>query len=590
MGQEFGKLCIPNGLYLKQGTAMGYTSNMPSYPGLQRLPSGRYRLRRVVPQPLQRFFDGKKNKTYSLTHDPKESIKLAKLKSIDFDAEVDRAWARLRKAEGITEKRALSSADIDRLVLTVKHSSLSVDEDARLRGDSKRLELGRKAIDALYSDFAEAIATGNYRQVQPTIDSVLEGSGYTDVDREDISYLKARQAIANAVKEAWDDIEERERGRVIPTPAEPSISHTLISDTPMLSAAGIDFVAEHQKKWADKTRDDHEAKLRLFIEVVGDRPINEIGRQDGLRFREVIAKLPANWIKKRQLRGLNVVEASDKADQLALTPMSDTNITKHVNRIGQLFSWAVYERDHWGVKTNPLSRLQIKVSVMVNEQRDPFSLEQLQSIFNSPIYTGCKSPRGWRQTGDLIPRYSGRFWLPVLGLYTGGRANELAQLCVDDFIEEGGVVGLDISDKRSDQRLKNPGSRRFIPLHPNLMRMGFVAHVDNMRAAGQGRVFPDIELAPNGYYSTYVTRWFNDSFLPSIDAKTDKTSFHSFRHCYEDALKDAEVYGEWIDCLQGHKVPGMRGRYGSAGSAKRLYEAVCKVKYEGLDLSSLFVV
>ena len=58
---------------------MGYTSDMPRYPGLQRLPSGRYRLRRVVPQQLQRFFDGKKNKTYSLTHDPKESLKLAKL-------------------------------------------------------------------------------------------------------------------------------------------------------------------------------------------------------------------------------------------------------------------------------------------------------------------------------------------------------------------------------------------------------------------------------------------------------------------------------------------------------------------------------
>jgi integrase len=568
---------------------MGYTSDMPSYPGLQRLPSGRYRLRRVVPQQLQRFFDGKKNKTYSLTHDPKESLKLAKLKSIDFDAEVDRAWARLREAEGITEKRNLSSADIDRLVLTVKHSSLSADEDARLRGDRDRLQSGRNAIDALYTDFAKAVATGDYREIQPTIDTVLEDGGYADVDREDVSYLKARQAIANAVTDAWDDIEERERGRIVPTPAEPSISHTLISDTPLLSVAGVDFVAEHRKKWADKTRDDHEAKLRLFIEVVGDQPINEVGRQDGLRFREVIAKLPANWMKKPQLRGLNVVEASDKAEQLTLMPMSDTNITKHVNRIGQLFNWAVYERNHWGVKANPLSRLQIKVSVMVNEQRDPFSIEQLQSIFNAPTYTGCKSIRGWRQTGDLVPRNSGRFWLPILGLYTGGRANELAQIYVDDVIEEGGVVGLDISDKRSDQRLKNPGSRRFIPLHPHLIRMGFVEHVDNMRTTGQDRVFPDIELAPNGYYSTYVTRWFNDSFLRSINAKTDKTSFHSFRHCYENALKDAEVYGEWIDCLQGHKVPGMRGRYGNAGSAKRLHEAVCKISYEGLDLSHLMI-
>ena len=165
----------------------------------------------------------------------------------------------------------------------------------------------------------------------------------------------------------------------------------------------------------------------------------------------------------------------------------------------------------------------------------------------------------------------------------------MAQLYIENVIEEQGIVGLDIKKGRPDQRVKNPKTTpRFVPLHPDLQRMGFVQHVEEMRRQGHERVFPDLKRGSDGYYSSNLSRWFNEHLLPSVGAKTSKTSFHSFRHNYEDALKDAEVYGEWIDRLQGHKVPGMRGRYGSAGSAKRLYEQVCKVRYEGLDLSHLY--
>jgi hypothetical protein len=83
---------------------------MKCFPELQRLPSGRYRLRRVVPEQLQLFFDGKKNKTYSLGTDKREVIKLAKLKSVEFDMEVDQARAELKAHdEAKTDKTSFHS-------------------------------------------------------------------------------------------------------------------------------------------------------------------------------------------------------------------------------------------------------------------------------------------------------------------------------------------------------------------------------------------------------------------------------------------------------------------------------------------------
>ena len=59
-----------------------------------------------------------------------------------------------------------------------------------------------------------------------------------------------------------------------------------------------------------------------------------------------------------------------------------------------------------------------------------------------------------------------------------------------------------------------------------------------------------------------------------------EATFHSLRHDFRDALREAEVEGALADYLMGHAQEGMGAQYGSSRpSVARLSRAVSGVRY-----------
>ena len=77
-------------------------------------------------------------------------------------------------------------------------------------------------------------------------------------------------------------------------------------------------------------------------------------------------------------------------------------------------------------------------------------------------------------------------------------------------------------------------------------------------------------------------------YLVKVGAKAPKTSFHSFRHSFTDALRRAGATGEVMDGLCGWTRGNMRERYGSGPWLLTLADVMQKVEY-ALDLSHLYV-
>ena len=67
----------------------------------------------------------------------------------------------------------------------------------------------------------------------------------------------------------------------------------------------------------------------------------------------------------------------------------------------------------------------------------------------------------------------------------------------------------------------------------------------------------------------------------------DRRVFHSFRHSFRGALREARVSQDVADRLMGHADSSMGGRYGRGFSVDVFAEAVNKISY-GLDLSHLY--
>lgn len=78
-------------------------------------------------------------------------------------------------------------------------------------------------------------------------------------------------------------------------------------------------------------------------------------------------------------------------------------------------------------RVNPFSGLRLKEKVRADQKRDTFSKEDLEKLF-------CLSP----EYGQDTLEHAHHFWIPLIGLYTGARLEEICQLLKTDVINRNG--------------------------------------------------------------------------------------------------------------------------------------------------------
>ncbi|MBF0168818.1 MAG: site-specific integrase [Alphaproteobacteria bacterium] len=336
---------------------------------------------------------------------------------------------------------------------------------------------------------------------------------------------------------------------------------------------------------SQKSQAKEKASLHLLIEILGkDRPITSVTADDLIRVQKTVARLPANFSKL--YKGLSPTQMAEKAVKEGRATLKPETQTSYLARFKRLFDFA--ERANY-IERNPARIIELpKDVVRAEDKRHPFTIEQLGRLFSSPLYTGCvDDERGAHRPGKAITR-RGRFWVPLIALWTGLRLNECCQLTVADVIQAKGVWGILVQDDETQgQRIKTQSARRFVPIHPELERLGFVAYAEGRRTSGSVRLFPELLPDGTGYFSGPFSKWFA-RYLDRIGIISTKITFHSFRHSFADALRQADISPERQDMLGGWKrITSTRGVYGS-GLRAELYGDICKISYPGLNLSHLY--
>src|SRR5262249_3896288 len=149
------------------------------------------------------------------------------------------------------------------------------------------------------------------------------------------------------------------------------------------------------------------------------------------------------------------------------------------------------------------------------------------------------------------------YWIPRLALYTGARANELCGLLVRDVKPIDGVPCIVVEDSEV-RSVKTAASTRRIPVHPELIRLGFLDFVERQRAAGQARLFPELTVGKYGSASAQYSKRFG-RLLRSIGITDKRKVFHSARHTVKDRLRAAQVPLDVQNAILGHAA-GTRPR------------------------------
>ncbi|MGY3231142.1 integrase [Luteibacter sp. HA06] len=309
---------------------------------------------------------------------------------------------------------------------------------------------------------------------------------------------------------------------------------------------------------------DYEYSLKLFIDLMGDKTVTAVSSDDIESYLAMLVDYPPNASKKKEYRELLPKAALDKARADKAAGLSLRTREKHLDRLRAFFGRHVKQRR---LPFNPCDGFSVSSKAQDQRRsREPFTPAELTTVFD--------------HLQSLVPH---QYWPAVLALYSGARVNEIGQLECEDIEEIAGIWGMHIRRKT-----KNEASRRFVPLHPEVIRLGFLDYVRTVKRFGFATVFAGIDGGSNGP-GDVIGDWFNRTHLRKhCKILSPSKVFHSFRHTFATAAERAGVPdGRPIGQLTGHSTGGtvLRDHYIQVATLPDRLRDISKVKYPTVKLT-----
>lgn len=363
-----------------------------------------------------------------------------------------------------------------------------------------------------------------------------------------------------------------------------------------------------EKGLPEKMAEKYRAAAHAFSEVIGHRPVWRYTDDDVIHFKDVLLDTPARFNTQHGFGSLAEAAAENrrrretrKADPGQPKPLP-TISTKTINSnylspLRQIFAYAA-------VNKATLGRINVAAGVRAmgiggerkqsgRDKRLPFAHDALVTLFGSPLFTGAHSAKRLFMTGTHLEA-GWRFWLPLFMLLMGLRPNEIGQAEVCDVVVQRGWPCLRVTtdtaeDENRDgpaKRVKTGAGERTLPIHPELIRLGFLDLVEQRKAQGEARLFADWPAGCDGTYSMTSSKVFNrkNGYLHRVGLKSPRHALYSLRHAYKDSLRRSGLSDSQQNLLMGHEDGSVAGIYGSRELYAGLIRAVIDLDLDGITL------
>ena len=587
---------------------------------LHRLKSGRYQARMRVPLDLVEMV-GKKELWKSCgTSDPRTAKEVCAQIVAEW-----RAWLKELRVQ-----RVMTPHDLQRIVYEFyreevafgqqgrKSLPTSSDVDAERRAVLIEAGNSTPAFDRLLDvavlqgaadvmqnnrtsqmgELKKHLATNEIGLIEPLADEIIKRERFS-VKKGSAEYRELCHRLQRAQLEALQRAAEIDQGKFDGKPTDELIAPPSGGVEVAIAAPGEGIMELYDQYCLENpggitadTLTSNRKLVKLFAEFVGETSsITSITKAAVRDWKRALFAWPTKAAEIREFKGLafrDVLEANKEAVKPTITPKT---INKYLSAVGGFCEWLT---SNGHIESNPLEGLYLKLDKDVKTVF-PYTTEQLKLIFNSPVFTGALSDEEDHRPGNVHIN-DHRRWLPLIALFTGCRLGEIAQLYVDDVRQDRGQWIFHVTSETArngdvQKRTKTKGSNRVIPVHPELVRLGFLKYHEAIKASGEMRLFPEIKPDARGQMSGRPSRWYG-RYIASIGVKEDRSiNFHSYRHGLVDALRRGGYMDDQFKCLIGHTGGTTTGRYGSLpeGELKTRVSMIETVSYPGLELSHLYV-
>lgn len=522
----------------------------------------RYSIRRKIPVDLQGHYGRTEIVKALRTSDRREAERRCRV----VGAELDQEFADAREALAASALLAR----VDSVALTANETAAPPSTStappapafSRINADevaARTLALLRQRRDAAAAQGYEVLAAfmdrtrNNLEDNEAVLRGELEALYPLSKHEGWRNALRAFLTGDGSVKELPEHIVAPATAQSTATPTRTALGQTT-APIPTLGTSLRDVAAKWAKERSIPPRTVNKAKLLVarFEEHMGDIKVEQITRRHVVDFK----------------------------DKLLESGQSPVNTNKQLTDLNTLLNFAVKNSI---IDQNPAKGIKVDAPHNAKVARIPFDLPALQAIFTSPVYALGERPKGG--AGEAA------YWLPLLGLYTGARIEELCQLHPDDVYQEmyrdlddveRSAWVLRITDTGPGQAVKNAGSRRRFPVHPELIRLGFVQYALN--AKGRDRIFDQLTPDVVGDESGNWSKWFGGYLRKKAGVADKRMVYHSFRHGFKDYARAMEIPEDVSDAITGHSSPKVSRRYGGINYPLRpLVEAMNRFRIIGFQ-------
>lgn len=290
------------------------------------------------------------------------------------------------------------------------------------------------------------------------------------------------------------------------------------------------FLDKYGKRNKPAMLKKHRPVLAMMLIVVGDKRITDLLQADINAFFELLDKLPPRWSDACRKNGVTVQQLADFEHEKTIGPKTFDD-----TYLASIRSFLKAAKKDWGDQGFP-SGLTTEGVEYIGDREEG---EKKQRAFNpaelKKLFEGAEM-----RTFAADPTLAHCYWMPLIGLYTGARVNEICQLNpqTDIFDDpDTGVTCFSISkDTEADSRIMKTvktGDSRIVPIHKKLIELGFLEYVKKMKAAGSMLIFPAWEPV-NRRASGNAEKWFRqflrNSGLRDETPKAMILGMHAFRH------------------------------------------------------------
>jgi integrase len=472
-------------------------------------------------------------------------------------------WDALRERIKNGPRRTIAPEETQRILARFLADHLGYDESERMRGRPPNPDepSGPSCIgggEIVSERDRAAIARGEYSEsLRMAAEDWLTEFGY-ELEPGSDDYLRFIYAFAQASSRAADAQRRRSEGKVVPTPAAPP-------PAPQTHAVSL---AEQPVGTRRSLRDALPIWIRLKKPAASTVEIYDAALA---RFERHYSEFSVGEITKSHIRR--------HVERLQSDGKSPKTIEKEHGALRALFT--VAEHEEW-IAANPAKGVMLP-SGNATKMRS-YTPDEVAAIFRSPVFTKGLRP--------VAGKGEAAYWVPLLLLFTAARREEVCQLTVDHVRESEGIAFLAIDPREDSGRVKTEESRRAVPLHPNLVRLGFLDYVEQRRCVPGGRLFPLLNK-PNkrGQVGAKWGDWWARYVRNTVGIKDPRVQpAHGFRHLFITEGRRAKIPEGDLRRLVGHASDGPRDAHSGYGEhlVSALAEEVARIAFRGVDLSHLY--